>query len=277
MKYKVGDKVRVRQWDDMRREFGEDSDYDIRTPNYCFTLGMKKFCGELVTITDTPYSDCYLVAEDGDRFYWNDCMFEDIKKETKEMGKVHPKDEDHLKRVENIKKKIEYYKEKSGFNKIEEVVPGKVLNIEIATEDGYSTYKTKTVCDSRDNFSIEGGLYIALARRNYSDKFTPEGVEKMAEMMKLEKVYVKRVNAAMKMLAAQEELEEENAKYKLALEARKKSRWNRKKRQLYRRVERERIQEEKEREEKIQIQTEAILRAKEIAKQKKKDKKQKNK
>lgn len=96
----------------------------------------------------------------------------------KTKKEVHPKDEDHLKRVEKIQKKIDYYKDKSGFNKIKEVVPGKVLNIEIAAGDGYSIYKTKTVCDDRDNFSIEDGLYIALARRNFSDKFTSKGVEK---------------------------------------------------------------------------------------------------
>lgn len=83
----------------------------------------------------------------------------------------------------------------------------------------------------------------------------------MAEMMKLEKVYVKCINAAMKMIAAQEELEEENAEYKLFLEAREKRRWNRKQRRMDRRTEKKRIQIEKEREEKIQIQTEAYLRA----------------
>lgn len=231
--------------------------------------------------TSTPWSSY-------NHYYENIHIIMKQKSEGKEMEnvnttasgtkkEVHPKDEDHLKRVENIQKKIDYYKEKSGFNKIEEVVPGKVLNIEIAAENGYGTYKTKTVCDDRDNFSIEDGLYIALARRNFSDKYTPEGVEKMAEMMKLQKVYVKRINAAMKMLAAQEELEEENAEYKLLLEAREKSRWNRKQRQMDRRAERKKLQEEKEREEKIQIQTEAILRAKEITKQKKKDKKKNNK
>lgn len=79
--------------------------------------------------------------------------------------------------------------------------------------------------------------------------------------MKLEKVYVKCINAAMKMIAAQEELEEENAEYKLFLEAREKRRWNRKQRRMDRRTEKKRIQIEKEREEKIQIQTEAYLRA----------------
>lgn len=79
--------------------------------------------------------------------------------ETKEMMKenktveakkeVHPKDEDHLKRVEKIQKRINYYKNVSGFQSIEEVVPKKVVKVKYL----YEEYKMK--CDSRDAFSME--------------------------------------------------------------------------------------------------------------------------
>ena len=44
MRYKVGDKVRVRDWDDMEREFGTD-DYGIKT-KVTFVEKMRKFCGK---------------------------------------------------------------------------------------------------------------------------------------------------------------------------------------------------------------------------------------
>ena len=63
------------------------------------------------------------------------------------------------------------------------------------------------------------------------------------------------------------DLEKENAEYEALLEARRQKRWERKQKQIDRRAEKKRIQEEKEREEKIQILTEAILRAMKTAKE----------
>lgn len=161
----------------------------------------------------------------------------------------------HLKRVEKIQKKIEYYKWKSGFNLIDEVVPGRVVKVT------YYYKKYEMVCDPRDEFSMEKVLYLAIAKEMYGHTLTPEGIEKKAEELKYEKVYVKKVEQAMKMLAAMKELEKENAEYEALLEARRQKRWERKQKQMDRRAEKKRLQEEKEREEKIQIQTEAYLRA----------------
>lgn len=56
-RFKVGDLVRVREWDDMVRQFGTCSDGDIRcSPR--FTSGMKRFCGEvyeILSFTGTSY------------------------------------------------------------------------------------------------------------------------------------------------------------------------------------------------------------------------------
>lgn len=326
MKYKVGDKVRVRQWDDMAKEFGfsgcTKSNIDIL--GCLFTNNMKKFCGSVVTISNIASDNSrYLIKEDDQNWYWTDDMFENVyyscadkitkdlqeaydkvyksilpkypkhndmldtftkipkgeikitAEETKEMvkknieteiekKKVHPKDEDHLKRVEKIKKKIEYYKWKSGFNLIDEVVPGRVVKVT------YYYKKYEMVCDPRDEFSMEKVLYLAIAKEMYGHTLTPEGIEKKAEELKYEKVYVKKVEQAMKMLAAMEELEKENAEYEALLEARRQKRWERKQRQMDRRAEKKRLQEEKEREEKIQIQTEAYLRAMKAVKEEEK-------
>lgn len=51
--FKVGDRVRIRQWDDMEREFGLDSDGDIDCRPY-FTQLMRDdgLCGRTATIID---------------------------------------------------------------------------------------------------------------------------------------------------------------------------------------------------------------------------------
>lgn len=323
MKYKVGDKVRVRQWDDMVEEFGffGCTKSNINILGCLFTNGMKKFCGSVVTISNITSDSRYLIKEDDRNWSWTDEMFENMyysctdkitkdlqeacdkvfksillkypkhndmldtftkiskgeikitAEETKEMvkknieteikkKKVHPKDEDHLKRVEKIQKRIDYYKRESGFEKIEEVVPEKILNIKI--KEGVATmfgYEGKIVCDERDKFSMEYALYLALAKCDYGKKYTSEGIEKKAGELKFERCYVNKVEKAKKLLAAMEELEKENAEYDALLEARRQKRWERKQRQMDRRAEKKKAQEEKEREEKIQIQTEAYLRA----------------
>ena len=325
MKYKVGDKVRVRQWDDMVKEFGffDDLKKDIDILGCLFTNNMKKFCGSVVTISNIASDNSrYLIKEDDQNWYWTDDMFENMyyscadkitkdlqeaydkvyesilpkypkhndtldtftkipkgeikitAEETKEMMKenktveakkeVHPKDEDHLKRVKKIQKKINYYKRESGFEKIEEVVPEKVLKV---TFNGRTC---KLVCDSRDVFSLEKALYIAIAKRYWTDTCTSEGIEKKAEEIKFEKCYVNKVEKAKKLLAAMKDLEKENAEYEALLEARRQKRWERKQKQMDRRAEKKRLQEEKEREEKIQILTEAILRAMKTVKEEEK-------
>lgn len=50
MKFKVGDKVRIRSWEDMEKEFGVDSDGDIKC-HYFFTQDMKDLCGKIFTIS----------------------------------------------------------------------------------------------------------------------------------------------------------------------------------------------------------------------------------
>ena len=312
MKYKIGDKVRVRQWDDMAKEFGE-SFGSIDIPHFYFSRSMEKYCGEVVTI-EKAYTCSYHIKEDEEHWYWTDEMFENVyyccadkitkdlqeaydkvfksilptkivkhndaldaytrllkgenkitAEETEEMMKentiaeakkrVHQKDEDHLKRVEKIQKKIGYYRNVSGFNSINEVVSNEVVKVKFCDRE------YKMVRDPRDEFSMKKVLYLAIAKYLYGDIYTSEGIEKKAEELKYEKTYVKIVEYAIKMLAAMKELEKENAEYEALLEARRQKRWERKQRQMDRRAEKKRIQEEKEREEKIQIQTEAYLRA----------------
>ena len=75
MKYKKGDKVRVRQWKAMEREFGADDFYSIKTPFYWVSPPMRKYCEKVVTITEV-YDDFYKVKEDNGIYNWTDDMFE---------------------------------------------------------------------------------------------------------------------------------------------------------------------------------------------------------
>ena len=71
MKYKVGDKVRVR--DDL--EIGKWYSMNNRTFSDFVNSEMVKFKGEDVTILDDKCFGMYLVKEDGGKWHWTDEMF----------------------------------------------------------------------------------------------------------------------------------------------------------------------------------------------------------
>lgn len=76
MKYKVGDKVRVRQWDDMVKEFGINKYGDINIGNILFSKAMKQYCREVFTINYIS-DDRYYVKE-APMYGWTDDMFESV-------------------------------------------------------------------------------------------------------------------------------------------------------------------------------------------------------
>ncbi len=73
MKYKVGDKVRVRSWEDMEKEFGLDEEGCICMNALRFAKGMKIYCGKIVEIVEVK-EDSYRVI--GNCWQWTDDMFE---------------------------------------------------------------------------------------------------------------------------------------------------------------------------------------------------------
>lgn len=76
MKYKVGDKVRIRSWEDMKREYGVDRHGNIPVRKDAnFVTSMKHLCGKELVISRV-LKDCYKV-KDLD-WYWTDEMFEPI-------------------------------------------------------------------------------------------------------------------------------------------------------------------------------------------------------
>lgn len=68
MKYKVGDKVKVR----------EDLVVDSRYGDDTFAVGMQKFSGKTMTVYDITPKNKYKLKEDFDRYNWTDEMFEDV-------------------------------------------------------------------------------------------------------------------------------------------------------------------------------------------------------
>lgn len=74
MKYKVGDKVKVRSkewWDAQQKNaYG-----NVRCGSEVFTDGMTCMCGKIVTISSIRYGT-YRIVEEG--FHWTDEMFEGL-------------------------------------------------------------------------------------------------------------------------------------------------------------------------------------------------------
>lgn len=69
--YEVGDVVKVRDWDDMAAEFGEDGDR-IMTPRLGFIPKMKKYCGDNSKITRLIYDygiPAYLLDIDENKLF----------------------------------------------------------------------------------------------------------------------------------------------------------------------------------------------------------------
>jgi hypothetical protein len=76
-KFKHGDRVRVKQWDDMVVEFGLDGDGCIAS-EVGFTPGMRDLCGKTATVDECSGTHLDLCSEEGQgKFDWNWCFSAD--------------------------------------------------------------------------------------------------------------------------------------------------------------------------------------------------------
>lgn len=105
----------------------------------------------------------------------------------------------------------------------------------------------KVICDDKDEFDLRRGLFVALSKKIYKEKYTLEGIEHMATELSYQKKYVKMVDKAIKD-HNRKLVEEENKKHEEALQ----------KRLAY---ERKVKRDKKKRERTINIQKEAYVRA----------------
>lgn len=62
-KFEVGDLVRVKNWDEMEREFGRDGLGIPCNENVRFVVNMEYLCGEVFEIQDVCKNDCAGVDE----------------------------------------------------------------------------------------------------------------------------------------------------------------------------------------------------------------------
>ena len=76
MKYKVGDKVRIKSIDWYNENKSKSHGTVVCGGKY-FELGMKAWCGEIMTILEVDYT-CYIMNEDGGRYLWTDEMIEGL-------------------------------------------------------------------------------------------------------------------------------------------------------------------------------------------------------
>lgn len=98
MKYKVGDRVKVRSWNQMVNEYGVNQCGDIKMKPL-FINSMREYCEKIVTIKEVcGYHYC--IKEDCGDWFWSDDMFDIVEKNTtnvktnkepkttKELGKI---------------------------------------------------------------------------------------------------------------------------------------------------------------------------------------------
>jgi len=79
MKYKVGDKVRIKTWKEMEKEYGGvDSQGDMVLTGGTFVINMKKYCGKIMTILRVRYDGKYRMKEDNGDWGWTDKMIKGL-------------------------------------------------------------------------------------------------------------------------------------------------------------------------------------------------------
>lgn len=226
MKYKVGDKVRVRQWDDMAKEFGYDG-VNIYIDEYYFVEEMKQYCGKTYEVCGANLF-CYILKTENEVLDWSftDGMLEDVSSlqihadsltlETENMifelkdnkiiatPKTQKESEKKMKKQKTQREKLEEqlkeYQNDSGIKSIDVVVPEKI--VKVTMYDG-STYTMK--CHKDDEFSLEKAIILAYVKYE-SENLTPKGIEYEAEIFTHFKDNMKKLKKAMKLYETQQKL-----------------------------------------------------------------------
>lgn len=226
MKYKVGDKVRVRQWDDMAKESGLNDCGDI---NNGFTQSMEHFCGRIYEIYKV-YNYYYILKDESIVFNWcfTDEMLEDVSSlqihadslilEAEKMifklkdskiictPKTQKESEKKMKKQmtqrERLEGQLKEYRRDSEIKSIEIIVPGKIVKVTMDNCTN-STYTMK--CHKDDEFSLEKAIILAYVKHE-SENLTPNGIEYEAEIFTHFKDNMKKLKKAMKVYEIQQKL-----------------------------------------------------------------------
>lgn len=232
MRYKVGDKVRVRQWDDMAKEFYVNDRGDIFVGGYYFVNKMKQFCGKVYKVCRMNLygENSYLLNSEDEILYWlfTDGMLEDVNplqfhvssstletedtiwelKDNKIIAtpKTQKESEKKMKKQktqrERLEEQLEKYQDDSNVYSIEIVVPGKVVKVTM-NDFVNSTYVMK--CHEEDEFSLEKAIILAYTKSS-AINLTPEGIEYEADRFHYYKSNMKKLKKAMKLYEIQQKL-----------------------------------------------------------------------
>lgn len=209
MRYKVGDKVRVRQWDDMKREFGECLGA-IDTPFCLFVSSMKVYCGLVYEIAKV-YGCYYYELKSNEKpdikkWYFTDDMLEGVASPSLKTPKMQKESEKKMKKQktqrERLEEQLEKYQDDSNVYSIEIVVPGKVVKVTM-NDFVKSTYVMK--CHEEDKFSLEKAIILAYTKSS-AINLTPEGIEYEADRFHYYKSSMKKLKKAMKVYEIQQKL-----------------------------------------------------------------------
>lgn len=208
MGYKVGDKVRVRQWDDMAKEFGECLGA-IDMPFCLFVSSMKVYCGLVYEIAEV-YGRCYELKSnekpDIKKWYFTDDMLESVASPSLKTPKTQKESEKKMKKQmtqrERLEEQLKEYQKNSDIKSIEIIVPGKIVKVTMDNCTN-STYTMK--CHEDDEFSLEKAIILAYVKY-MNTNLTPAGIEYKADRFYYYKSKMKRLKSAMKLYETQQKL-----------------------------------------------------------------------
>ena len=88
MKYKVGDKVRIKSIDWYNKNKDEVGVVLVENGDYMFCKSDTEWCGKIVTIKEVCLNEYYKIVEDFGKYKWTDGMIEGL---VEEDGDLIPK------------------------------------------------------------------------------------------------------------------------------------------------------------------------------------------
>lgn len=155
-----------------------------------------------------PQSDSYTYSTSvATSTYPISSTFYTLKDKEKDSEELSPIDKKIKERIELNKKAAKggYY-----FANVKEYIPNKVYGFTIKLDSPFNTYEKeiKTICDESDTFSLEKAFFIALAKYEYQNLLTSEGIVKQAEtFFQYNKSCIKAVQNGMKLFKLLKEKE----------------------------------------------------------------------
>ena len=79
--YKPGDKVKIREWDDLVEVYGKNGNGNILVPGATFVTGMMEYCGRIMTIKERTAAGNYKIEEDFGCWHFSPAAFTKVEPE----------------------------------------------------------------------------------------------------------------------------------------------------------------------------------------------------